>query len=161
MPTRRLGLCAAALIAVGTLIGCAAPDDLVGVVLAEPLPAASIAPPLTGVATGVSIDGAPLGKPGLSAWDAWTSKVGKQALYIMWYADWSSTFQGYAMADTHGRGSIPIVTWEMKNRRSDISYADVLAGKWNKYIDTWANAAKTDGHQFFLRFGHEMNGDWY
>jgi len=144
-----------------TLGGCTA-DDPVGVARVTPTqPSLAIAPPTTGVATGVFIDGAPLGKPGLSAWDAWSTQAGKRPLYVMWYTDWSSTFQGYAVKDAYGRGSVPVITWEMKNRRSDISYADVLGGKWNKYIDTWAAAAKADGRQFFLRFGHEMNGDWY
>ena len=160
MPARRPALVTAALIVGVVTSGCSAPDGVAPVSEAV-APTFAIAPPPAGVATGVFIDGAPLGRPGLSAWDAWTTKVGKRALYIMWYADWSSTFQGYAVNDTYGRGSIPVITWEMKNRRADISYADVLAGKWNKYIDTWANAAKANGRQIFLRFGHEMNGDWY
>jgi beta-mannanase len=49
----------------------------------------------------------------------------------------------------------------MKNRQADIHYADVLGGKWNKYIDGWAAAAKADGRAVMLRFGHEMNGNWY
>jgi beta-mannanase len=79
----------------------------------------------------------------------------------MWYADWSSGFQDYAVTNAYSRGSSPVVTWEMKNRRQTISYADVLSGKWNKYIDAWAAAAKADGRELFIRFGHEMNGDWY
>ncbi|HUQ82091.1 MAG TPA: glycosyl hydrolase [Gemmatimonadaceae bacterium] len=151
-----------ALLAAATLGGCAVADDIAGVARADVLrPSTAIAPPPAGIATGVFIDGAPLGKPGLSAWDAWSAQVGKRPLYIMWYTDWSSTFQSYAVNDAYGRGSVPVITWEMKNRRADIPYADVLSGKWNKYIDTWAAAAKTDGRAFFLRFGHEMNGDWY
>jgi hypothetical protein len=157
-PTRAL----LSLITAAALGGCAVADDVAGVARADALRASmAIAPPASGIATGVFIDGAPLGKPGLSTWDAWSTQVGRRPLYIMWYADWSSTFQSYAVKDAYGRGSVPVITWEMKNRRSDISYADVLGGKWNKYIDTWASAAKTDGRQFFLRFGHEMNGDWY
>ena len=163
MPSRSIATQALALATSIALVACSAPDRVAAPTTptAAPLPTASIAPPPTGVATGVFIDGAPLGKPGLSAWDSWTNKVGKRTAYIMWYADWSSTFQGYAVTDAYGRGSVPIITWEMKNRRANISYADVLGGKWNKYIDTWAKAAKANGNQFFLRFGHEMNGDWY
>jgi glycosyl hydrolase family 26 len=159
MPDRRL---AHSIALIAALAGCTAGDRATGIPAATPADVAlAIAPPPSGVASGVSIDGAPLGKPGLSAWDSWTSLVGKRAAYIMWYTDWSATFQGYAIKDTYGRGATPIITWEMKNRRADIPYADVLAGKWNKYIDTWAAAAKTDGRPFMLRFGHEMNGDWY
>jgi len=121
----------------------------------------TIAPPVTGVATGVFIESAPLGRPGMTAWDNWSTQVGKRTAYIMWYTDWSTPFQGFGVTNAYSRGSIPVITWEMKNRSRTISYADVLSGKWNKYIDTWAAAAKTDGREIFVRFGHEMNGDWY
>lgn len=124
-------------------------------------PSQTIVAPAQGIATGVFIDSSPLGKPGLTAWDKWTSQVGGRTAYVMWYTDWSTPFQGFAVTNSYSRGSVPIITWEMKNRSRAISYSDVLAGKWNKYIDTWATDAKTDGRDIFVRFGHEMNGDWY
>ena len=156
---RRAGR-AAALFIVAMTLGCAAPDGVAGPPGA-PTPTRAIAPPPTGVASGVFIESSPLGKPGLSAWDSWTSLVGKRSLYVMWYSDWSTSFQGFGVSNAYSRGSTPVITWEMKNRRSEIRYADVLGGKWNKYIDGWAAAAKADGRPIFLRFGHEMNGDWY
>jgi hypothetical protein len=161
MLDRRLAVRAAALLSV-TLAGCSAPDGVVGTDGApSSTPALAISPPPAGVASGVFIDGSPLGKPGLSAWDSWTSLVGKRSLYVMWYTDWSTGFQGFGVSNAYGRGATPVITWEMKNRRSEIRYTDVLGGKWNKYIDGWAAAAKADGRPVFLRFGHEMNGDWY
>jgi hypothetical protein len=154
--SRRAVLCAAV-----SITGCDLPDRVTGLERAVPTPILAISPPTNGVATGVAIDAAPLGKPGISAWDKWTSLVGKRALYVMWYADWSTGFQGFAVTNAYSRGATPVITWEMKNRRSEIRYADVLAGKWNKYIDDWASAAKADGRQLMLRFGHEMNGNWY
>ena len=139
---------------------CSMADEVVAP-RALPAPALAIAPPAFGVASGIFIDGTPLGKPGLSAWDSWSTLVGKRASYVMWYTDWSTSFQGFGVSNAYGRGATPVITWEMKNRRSEIRYADVLAGKWNKYIDGWAAAAKADGRPLFLRFGHEMNGDWY
>jgi hypothetical protein len=162
MPYRPVSIRAIELLLAASICGCTAPDGIDGVArVAPPQSALTIAPPPSGVATGLAIDGAPLGKPGLSAWDSWTSLVGKRALYVMWYADWSTGFQGFAITNAYGRGATPVITWEMKNRRANISYADVLAGKWNKYIDGWAGAAKADGRPLLLRFGHEMNGDWY
>ena len=162
MAARRAAVRALTILASAAIGGCAVSDAPTGVAtVGATRPSLAISPPPGGVATGVFIDGAPLGKPGLSAWDSWSTLVGKRPLYVMWYTDWSSTYQAYAVKDAYGRGSSPVITWEMKNRRSNISYADVLAGKWNKYIDTWAGAVKTDSRQIFLRFGHEMNGDWY
>lgn len=124
-------------------------------------PSAVLSPSAAGIASGVFIESSPLGKPGLTAWDNWTKQVGARSAYVMWYTDWSATFQGYAVGNAYSRGSIPVITWEMKNRSRAISYSDVLSGKWNKYIDAWAGAVRTDGREIFLRFGHEMNGDWY
>jgi beta-mannanase len=160
-PSKHLGV---TLLVATSLVACSAPDRVSGIVAATPTrpsAALTVPPPSSGVASGVSIDGAPLGKPGLTAWNNWTSLVGKRAAYIMWYADWSTGFQGFAVTNAYARNATPVITWEMKNRRSAIRYADVLAGKWNKYIDAWAAAAAADGRPVMLRFGHEMNGDWY
>ena len=145
------------------LAGCSAPERLAAPVApqATRTPRAAIAPVLDAVASGVFIDGAPLGRPGLAALDRWVSQVGAHPLYLMWYTDWSTGFQSYAVTNAHARGATPIITWEMKNRQSAIPYADVLAGRWNRYLDAWVAAAKADGRPMFVRFGHEMNGDWY
>ena len=39
--------------------------------------------------------------------------------------------------------------------------SDVIAGRHDSYITTWATAAKNWGHPFFLRFNWEMNGRWF
>ncbi len=137
---------------------CDRPAEISGPELS---PSAVISAPANGIATGVFIETAPLGKPGMTALDKWTKQVGKRPAYIMWYTDWSTTFQGYAVTNAYSKASVPVITWEMKNRTKAIPYRDVLGGKWNKYIDTWAAAAGADGREIFLRFGHEMNGDWY
>ncbi|QJR34673.1 glycoside hydrolase family 26 protein [Gemmatimonas groenlandica] len=113
------------------------------------------------VGSGVFLESSPLGKLGLKAWDTWTTKVGGRSAYVMWYTDWSSNFQGFAVTSAYDRASTPVITWEMKNRRGKITYADVLAGKHNTYIDSWATDAKADGRPIVVRLGHEMNGDWY
>ena len=145
----------------GALAACSAPDRAIGTADAVAAPVASIAPPPAGVATGVAIESAPLGRPGMTAWDAWTTRVGRRPVYVMWFTDWSASFQGYTVTNAYSRGATPVITWEMKSRSTPIPYADVLAGRWNKYIDGWAAAAAKDGRPVLLRFGHEMNGDWY
>ena len=150
-------------VALLSLAACATPDAAVAPapIAVQEISAVTVLNGDTLIDAGVSIDGAPLGKPGLTAWDRWTTAVGRRAPLIMWYADWSSTFQGFAVTNAYGRNSTPVITWEMKKGRQNITYLDVLGGKWNSYIDTWARAAKADGRTILLRFGHEMNGDWY
>lgn len=145
----------------GLLITTSACDRPAEITAPRLNPASVISPSTDGIASGVFIESVPLGRPGMTAWDNWAKQVGGRTAYIMWYTDWSATFQGYAVTNAYSRGSIPVITWEMKNRTKAIPYRDVLSGKWNKYIDTWATAARTDGRDIFVRFGHEMNGDWY
>ena len=145
------------LIALVYLVGCDRSSDITR----PDAVSATIVPSPSGIATGVFIESAPLGKPGMTAWDNWAKQAGKRPTYIMWYTDWSTGFQGFGVTNAYSRGATPVITWEMKNRSRAISYSDVLAGKWNKYIDAWATDVKADGREVFVRFGHEMNGDWY
>ena len=42
-----------------------------------------------------------------------------------------------------------------------VSMADIVAGKYDSYLRTYAAALKTFGHPVMISFGHEMNGNWY
>jgi beta-mannanase len=72
-------------------------------------------------------------------------------------------------------GNVPIITWEpflCKNTPPDIEN-QIANGAYNSYIRDWAGRLKvwlsgTDGvygtaddRRAYLRFAHEMNGDWY
>jgi hypothetical protein len=65
-------------------------------------------------------------------------------------------------------GATPMVFWSPwdkpyeENKGPDrFSLTAILAGKWDKYIDAWADAAKAFGKPLFVSFGNEMNGDWF
>jgi hypothetical protein len=64
-----------------------------------------------------------------------------------------------------GHGSIPLLTWEPWNPGmgtvQSFTLANIVNGVYDSYITNWAADAKTWGHPFFLRLGHEMNGNWY
>jgi beta-mannanase len=38
---------------------------------------------------------------------------------------------------------------------------DILAGKWDAYIDLWADAARAYGKPILVSWGLEMNGSWF
>ncbi len=52
---------------------------------------------------------------------------------------------------------IPMATWEPRTA----SLADITAGQFDAMAHERAQAAKAVGKPIFLRFAHEMNGDWY
>jgi len=59
-------------------------------------------------------------------------------------------------------GAIPLVTWEAwTNGSTGISLDDIINGVHDTMIRARAQAAKDAGQKFFLRWGHEMNGNWY
>jgi hypothetical protein len=63
-------------------------------------------------------------------------------------------------------GAIPMLNWASMSSplavdEPDFRLANVAGGTFDKYIRSFAVAAKEWGHPFFLRFNWEMNGDWF
>jgi beta-mannanase len=64
------------------------------------------------------------------------------------------------------RGISPIVTWEIwdwngAGNNPTYKLSNILAGNFDTYINSWVSAARAYGKPVYLRFGHEMNGNWY
>ncbi len=89
----------------------------------------------------------------------------------MFYQDWNSAslFDTTFMNNLSNKGVVPVVTWEpldAQNTDSELNKAGnpqafILNGSYDQYIRQWARAAKSYKKPFFLRFAHEMNGNWY
>jgi beta-mannanase len=61
-----------------------------------------------------------------------------------------------------GRGKIPLITWEpWTNGSVGIALDEIINGTHDQTIQARATASKNLGGRFFLRWGHEMNGNWY
>ena len=65
-------------------------------------------------------------------------------------------------------GAIPLLDWNPWDAgaggspsQPDFALGRIIAGDYDAYITEWATGARNWGHPFFLRFAHEMNGDWY
>ena len=69
-----------------------------------------------------------------------------------WADDWVS---GIAADTTDGR--VALITWEPHGTTLDA----IIAGSEDALITQRANGAKASGAPIFMRWGHEMNGDWY
>jgi hypothetical protein len=59
-----------------------------------------------------------------------------------------------------------MVTWEPFNPSNGVdqpgySLAAIANGTHDAYLSRWATQIKTWGQPLWLRFAHEMNGDWY
>ena len=101
--------------------------------------------------------------------DKFEKLAGKKPAIIASSSYWGEqTFPTENLQLINRHGAVPIVFWSpwdkpyMQNRGPDkFSLKEILAGRWDAYIDMWADAAKNFGQPFFVSFCNEMNGDWF
>lgn len=95
--------------------------------------------------------------------EKFSTDYGKHPAIILTFVDWGNYPDETAAHDVYGAGSVLMVTWEPWEavRKAAIDYDAVLAGKDDKYIREFAIQMRAIGKPVFLRFAHEMNGDWY
>jgi hypothetical protein len=120
---------------------------------------------------GAYVDGAPYSA---AVTDKFEADAGKKQSIVHWGQPWmmNSThkyqaFQTSQYESVRLRGAIPMVDWGSWSLgagatvQTDYQLADIYNGAHDAYITQWATAAKAWGHPFFLRFDHEMNGNWF
>lgn len=119
------------------------------------------------IALGAYIDSAPDYPQFL---DAYVAEVGRSPAIVMWYQNWVSPswspFDPVRMNAVVKRGAVPMVTWEPWDPANGVNQPQfalrtIVDGSHDPFIRAWATAAAAWGKPMFLRFGHEMNGDWY
>src|ERR1051326_8974654 len=117
---------------------------------------------------GAYMDGAPFDT---TAMDRFEADAGRKESIVHWGEPWQMNgqmmaFQTAQYEAVRLRGAIPMIDWLSWNLGAPIddpnySLARIYNGTYDSYIRTWATAAKAWGHPFFVRFDHEMNGNWY
>jgi hypothetical protein len=81
---------------------------------------------------------------------------------LMWFSRFGGDFPESAVLFLHQQGMLAHIAWEPWNAYGQgIPLADIVAGKWDDYLDTYAKDAARVDLPVLLRLGHEMNGDWY
>jgi beta-mannanase len=92
-------------------------------------------------------------------------KIGKMPAISAQYLGWSDGFsEGYYRTNAQV-GRISFITWEY-NARPGPEYENhtldaIMDGVYDEYFTGWAQRVAAFGKPIFLRWGHEMNGDWY
>jgi hypothetical protein len=105
----------------------------------------------------------------LESIEEFESMVGKHQAIIASSSYWGEqTFPTANMNVIWRHGSLPLLFWSPwdqpyeQNRGPDrFGLIQILAGKWDAYIDRWAEAAREFGKPMIVVFGNEMNGDWF
>ncbi len=104
--------------------------------------------------------------------------VGKHQAIVASSSYWGKqSFPTAAVSIISKHGSVPLIFWspwdhpykEFKEESSPDAYiakerfslTNILAGKWDAYIDLWADAARDFGQPLMVSFCNEPNGLWF
>ncbi|MFA6418594.1 MAG: glycosyl hydrolase [Candidatus Margulisiibacteriota bacterium] len=98
---------------------------------------------------------------GLDNIPAFQTNIGKKLAVVHWYVAWESPFPKTEADQVSANGSIPMITWEPWLNKPPGTLEAISSGQSDAYIRSFLQAAKEWGAPLFLRFGHEMNGNWY
>ena len=79
------------------------------------------------------------------------------------------TFPTTPMEAARRHGAIPVLSWASQSIgqggdpgvQPDFQLSDVIAGRYDSHIRSFAEIARGWAHPFFLRFNFEMNGSWF
>jgi len=96
------------------------------------------------------------------------SSAGKKASLYGYYASfyYDADFDTAKANAISSRGTIPMLTWEPWQpngvvNQPNYSLAKIAGGSFDAYLTRWATQIKSWNRPLWLRFAHEMNGDWY
>ncbi len=124
------------------------------------LAASASATPSRTISLGAYIPGATVDA---SRIDAYAREVGQSPVIVSSYAQWPrAVFQRSELAPTWARGAVTLLTWEPWTAdERGYPLGAIARGRYDGYLRRSARAAKTWGRPIFVRFAHEMNGNWY
>lgn len=86
--------------------------------------------------------------------------IGKGIAYQLHYLNWNNPFNPGIYNANKAVGRMSYITWEYQNGRATDLQA-ILNGEHDEYIGRWADGMAQLDMPVMLRWGHEMNGDWY
>ncbi|HMC40285.1 MAG TPA: hypothetical protein VKI19_11520, partial [Acidimicrobiales bacterium] len=94
------------------------------------------------------------------------SEVSHPVQIINVFMGWNQPLPVTSLQAIAAQGAIPELTWEQwpaGGGPNQPAYADsvITSGQYDTYIRSVATAAKAWNGPILLRYGHEMNGNWY
>lgn len=98
------------------------------------------------------------------------TQLGKPISTVSIYKQFGSKYNSNLVLDdltyAKSQGMKLLIAWEPWNPEQNISQSidylkEISEGKHDTYIRSFANSVKTYANPMAIRFGHEMNGNWY
>ncbi len=116
-----------------------------------------------GLRFGVGTPGGPLAAAEL---DEVAVLAGEAPSVILSYKDFHQPAPLTELEAVRSRGAVTLLTWEPwawggGTEQPAYSLDRIAAGDFDPYLREWGHALAQWGHPVMLRFGHEMNGNWY
>lgn len=123
----------------------------------------STVPATAALRFGVGTPGGPLASAEL---DQVTALAGEAPSIILSYKDFKQPAPIKELEAVRTRGAKTLLTWEPwtwggGTNQPAYSLDRITAGDFDPYIRKWGQDLASWGHPVMLRFGHEMNGNWY
>jgi len=152
----RIAAVLAVIIAAGTTIVVAVRHDK----SVASVPTASSVPPLVTLPSkpatylGVYASEVPESYAGVAAF---TTATGVKPNLVAFYSGWQEGFPASFAAKTARNGAVPLV----QIQPTGVALAKIVAGRYDTYLSSYAEAVRAYGHPVIMSFGHEMNGSWY
>jgi hypothetical protein len=92
--------------------------------------------------------------------------VGEAPGLVVSYYDFAQSPPIAGLDSVAARGATSILTWEPWQWGGGVtqpaySNAQVAAGAYDAYLQQWGAALAAWGKPVYIRYAHEMNGDWY
>jgi len=137
---------------------------------AADIEASRLLPPEQGAYTGAYIDfGDSEDDVTLESIEKFQDAVGKHQAIIASSSYWGQqTFPRRNLDIIAAYGAVPLIYWspwdkpyEQDRGPDRFSLREILAGKWDAYIDRWADGARDYGRPMLVAWGLEMNGTWF
>jgi hypothetical protein len=105
----------------------------------------------------------------LDAIENFDQLVGKKQAVIGFSSYWGKqNFPIRQLKVVSAYGALPLIYWNPwdhpyteENEPDRFSLRNIVAGKWDEYIDIWAKHAKEFDEPMLVSWGLEMNGTWF
>ncbi|MBF4621861.1 glycoside hydrolase family 26 protein [Clavibacter sp. VKM Ac-2542] len=112
---------------------------------------------------GLSTPGGPTANGEL---DAASATLGESPSIVMSHVDFTHPAPIAGIQSVAARGADSLITWEPWHGGAGVDQAAytnarIIAGDQDAYIRSWGADLAKYGKTVYLRYGHEMNGNWY
>jgi len=94
------------------------------------------------------------------------SLLGGRPSYVTFFRDLKRSFPSTLVKYNNTKGlktiiSLELLVWRFNSGNENDYLARIIAGKYDAFFRKWALAARKTKIPVILRFGFEMNGDWF